>query len=58
MTTELVYIVIFHEIGNTNKLLGKDITVDNAELPENFECEYLEGTPKYFAARRVAAENK
>ena len=45
-------------VAIANKLLGKDITVDNAELPENFECEYLEGTPKYFTAKRVAAENK
>lgn len=45
-------------VAIANKLLEKDIVVDNAELPDGFECEYLEGTPKYFAARRVAAENK
>ena len=45
-------------VAIANKLLEKDIVVDNAELPEGFECEYMEGTPKYFAARRVAAENK
>lgn len=45
-------------VAIANKLLEKDIAVDNAELPDGFECEYMEGTPKYFAARRVAAENK
>lgn len=45
-------------VAIANKLLEKDIVVDNTELPDGFECEYLEGTPKYFAARRVAAENK
>lgn len=45
-------------VAIANKLLEKDIVVDDAELPENFVCEYMEGTPKYYAARRVAAENK
>lgn len=45
-------------VAIANKLLEKDIAVDYTELPEGFECEYMEGTPKYFAARRVAAENK
>lgn len=45
-------------VAIANKLLEKDIVVNDEELPENFECEYMEGTPKYFAARRVAAENK
>ena len=45
-------------VAIANKLLEKDIAVDYTELPEGFECEYMEGTPKYFAARRVAAESK
>ena len=45
-------------VAIANKLLEKDIVVNDEELPDGFECEYLEGTPKYFAARRVAAENK
>lgn len=45
-------------VAIANDLLGKDIVVNDEELPDGFECEYLEGTPKYFAARRVAAENK
>ena len=41
-----------------NRLLNKDIVVDDSELPRDFWCFFEEGTPKYYAARRVAAENR
>ncbi len=36
-------------------LLGRSIGVDDAELPDGFRCGYEMGTPKYCAARLVAA---
>lgn len=45
-------------VAIANKLLDKDIVVDDSELPQDFWCFFEEGTPKYYAARRVAAENR
>lgn len=39
-------------------LLGRPIAVDDAELPDGFLCSYMFGTPKFYAARLVAAENR
>ena len=39
-------------------LLGRPIAVDDEELPDGFLCSYMFGTPKFYAARLVAAENK
>lgn len=41
-----------------NRLLNKDIIVDDSELPQDFWCFFDEGTSKYNAARRVASENR
>ncbi len=45
-------------VAIANKLLDKNIVVDDSELPQDFWCFFEEGTPKYYAARRVAAENR
>jgi hypothetical protein len=38
------------------EILGKPITVEESELPEGFQCDYMYGTPKCFAAMRLVAE--
>lgn len=45
-------------VAIANRLLNKDVVVDDLELPQDFWCFFEKGTPQYYAARRVAAENR
>lgn len=45
-------------VAIANKILRTTIVVSEEELPSGFECQFYEGSPRFFAARRVAAENK
>ena len=45
-------------VAIANKILRTTIAVSEEELPSGFKCQFYEGSPRFFAARRVAAENK